>query len=269
MIPFNFNGNGNRRQVFLTFMIFFVILSILSVSYVHMVEAKEKPVKKVEGKENKIEAKVEEGEDKFLGGILNPPGNDDDEPVSIPGAGGISIGGDDDESGPQPITAPAEDDEDEVESHEMECSLFNMLECGIGNFCKGNGFGSCNGTVGICTGVPLFCSATYAPVCGCNGQTYSNECRAFAELQNVAHTGVCEEEERVALVDSGDSMKTTIDIVIENENENKEDATTISDSVNNERKEPVQGMKPDKEAILEMKKKMKERYSKNKKEHRR
>merc|ERR1712146_649621 len=123
---------------------------------------------------------------------------------------GIVGGDDDDETGPIPV--PVDGDED---SHEIECSLFNMLECGLGNFCKGNAFGSCNGTAGICTGVPLFCSATYAPVCGCNGKTYSNECRAHAEMQNIAHVGTCEEGERGAAIENDSQAK--IDISIEKE----------------------------------------------------
>jgi len=153
-------------------------------------------------------------------------GGDDDEPVS---GGPIVVGGDDDESGPIPV--PVDGDED---SHEIECSLFNMLECGLGNFCKGNAFGSCNGTAGICTGVPLFCSATYAPVCGCNGKTYSNECRAHAEMQNIAYVGECEGE-RVTNIET---EPTKVDISLE---------------------EKAPG-KPDREQIREMKRRMKEAF---------
>lgn len=156
---------------------------------------------------------VEDSEDKFTIG-LPAGGQDDDEPVSVPGSGGgsITIGTDDDESGPIPVPVGGPDDQ---ESHEIECSIFNMLECGLGNFCKGTSFGVCNGTVGICTGVPLFCSATYAPVCGCNGRTYSNECRAHAEMQNIAHVGTCEEGERGAAIENDSQAK--IDISIEKE----------------------------------------------------
>ena len=69
-------------------------------------------------------------------------GGDDDEPAS--GGPIIVVGEDDDETGPIPV--PVDGDED---SHEIECSLFNMLECGLGNFCKGHAFGSCNGSTAI------------------------------------------------------------------------------------------------------------------------
>jgi len=155
-----------------------------------------------------VKSNVEEDENKFV--VSFPGGHGDDEPVAAPGGGGtITIGTDDDESGPIPIPVGGPEDE---ESHEIECNLFNMLECGLGNFCKGTSFGVCNGTVGICTGIPLFCSATYAPVCGCNGQTYSNECRAHAEMQNIAYTGECKEGERLAAIENQHATKVDISI---------------------------------------------------------
>ncbi|XP_055338569.1 bdellin B-3-like [Paramacrobiotus metropolitanus] len=36
------------------------------------------------------------------------------------------------------------------------------------------------------------CTADFSPVCGKNGKTYSNACKAKCEKQPVAHTGSCD-----------------------------------------------------------------------------
>jgi len=53
--------------------------------------------------------------------------------------------------------------------------------------------GHCKGK-GDCMAKPDVCPDVVAPVCGCNGKTYNNECMAHRAGVNVAHDGKCKKK---------------------------------------------------------------------------
>jgi len=65
------------------------------------------------------------------------------------------------------------------------CGGENPVPCGEGAFCKFEPAG-CGGddSPGVCTSIPDVCIGESAPVCGCDHQTYSNEC--FADMAGVS-----------------------------------------------------------------------------------
>jgi hypothetical protein len=77
----------------------------------------------------------------------------------------------------------------------------NAQICGgfAGSICRGNQWCDFPATAacgigdqtGICKTRPDVCTREFMPVCGCNGQTYSNACVAASAGFDVAYVGVC------------------------------------------------------------------------------
>jgi hypothetical protein len=71
------------------------------------------------------------------------------------------------------------------------CSTFGGPECDAGFFCQ-HSPGGCHTIVGTCVKVPAVCPRhVVQPVCGCNGQTYNNDCERQKEMISENHPGKC------------------------------------------------------------------------------
>lgn len=66
-------------------------------------------------------------------------------------------------------------------------------ECGDGEYCHFEA--ECGeGPVGSCEEIPEVCIEIFAPVCGCDGETYGNDCFAAGAGVSVQHQGECDAE---------------------------------------------------------------------------
>jgi hypothetical protein len=73
------------------------------------------------------------------------------------------------------------------------CGGLTGASCAADQYCayEGDNCGAADQTA-LCKQRPDVCADIYAPVCGCDGQTYENACTAAAAGFGYAHTGSCD-----------------------------------------------------------------------------
>jgi hypothetical protein len=74
----------------------------------------------------------------------------------------------------------------------QRCGGLTGAQCSAGLWCepRSNSCGASD-VRGTCVAVPQACTMDYRPVCGCNGQTYANDCARQAARVGKRHDGAC------------------------------------------------------------------------------
>jgi len=100
-------------------------------------------------------------------------------------------------------------DEDSIEPNDNDGgTCFANGDCQKNYFCKKTS-GMCEAE-GICKEIPIDCDEMYAPVCGCDGSTSSNECEAEGTGYSVFYSTICLNE-----MDSADFSLTFSKLMLE------------------------------------------------------
>jgi len=80
------------------------------------------------------------------------------------------------------------DSDGDTDTGIVSTNCMTDVDCGDGAFCRMDG---CGGVMGECEAITSACPDLYAPVCGCDGSTYSNQCMAFSVPVSIAYDGEC------------------------------------------------------------------------------
>jgi len=90
--------------------------------------------------------------------------------------------------GPQPGYPPAP-----APTGQMCGGMMGAVCANPGEFCQYSEQAQCGAAdqTGVCSPRPEMCTQEYAPVCGCDGRTYSTACVAAGNGASVAYRGEC------------------------------------------------------------------------------